>query len=333
MPSTISELAKSLKLSKGTVSMILSGKGDAFAEETRRRVLTAAKDAGYRPNPIARALTTGRTGILSLWLWSGGLLDSYHARVSHEMHQVLVQQPYQLLISPLDRHVLEFAHGKALPPWAVDGIVAHEASPAVEALLGANVRRRVPMVSTGSYNLVPGVDTVEIDLEHGAEEAVRHLLASGRDRVAYLVQQEAYTEGNRRFGAYARLMREAGRTPEVILAPDESRHTARAVIQAYGGEHGLPGAIFCHNDTLAIGAYRGLRDLGARVPDDVALVGCDGIEDAEYLEVPISTIVQPLDEMCALAFRYLEARMRDPEAPRQYTSLPTRLVIRESSHV
>ncbi len=82
---------------------------------------------------------------------------------------------------------------------------------------------------------------------------------------------------------------------------------------------------------MAIGAYRALCELGLRVPTDVALVGCDGIEDTEYLERPISTIEQPISEMCALAWDFLQRRIQEPNHPPQRVVLQPKLVIRASS--
>ena len=72
-----------------------------------------------------------------------------------------------------------------------------------------------------------------------------------------------------------------------------------------------PDALFCTNDDGAIGCYRGLRDLGLRVPEDVALVGCDGIEDTEYLETPLTTIVQPVEELSRLGWEFEKVALPD----------------------
>jgi LacI family transcriptional regulator len=90
-------------------------------------------------------------------------------------------------------------------------------------------------------------------------------------------------------------------------------------------------ALFCNNDDLALGAYRGLREAGLRVPDDVMLVGCDGIEDMQFLEQPLTTIAIPVEEMCALAWRFLRRRIENPDTPLQHALLQPTLVVRESS--
>ena len=99
----------------------------------------------------------------------------------------------------------------------------------------------------------------------------------------------------------------------------------------YIREHGCPEAIFCRNDHMALGAYRALRDHGKRVPEDVAIVGCDGIPEAKYLDAPLTTIEQPLAEMCALGWKFLKQRIENPELPQQAAVLMSDLVVRKSS--
>lgn len=124
---------------------------------------------------------------------------------------------------------------------------------------------------------------------------------------------------------------QTGREPEYILAPDDTRRSVGGVLKDYIARRGAPDGLFCFNDDMAIGAFRALRDLGLRIPDDVALVGCDGIEDAAYLDPPLTTIVQPLEEMCATAWQFLERRLLQPLLPLQQVTLEPSLEIRGSS--
>ena len=82
---------------------------------------------------------------------------------------------------------------------------------------------------------------------------------------------------------------------------------------------------------MALGIYRGLCDQKIRVPQQVALVGCDGIEAVEYLECPLTTLVQPVSEMCAAAWDFLTRRLDDPEMKKQSLILKPQLVVRDSS--
>jgi len=82
-----------------------------------------------------------------------------------------------------------------------------------------------------------------------------------------------------------------------------------------------------------IGVQRGLLDLGLRVPEDAAIVGCDGIDETEFHQPALSTIALPQEEMCRLAWQFLRRRIEEPDAPRQAAILKPRLVVRESSRL
>jgi LacI family transcriptional regulator len=128
-------------------------------------------------------------------------------------------------------------------------------------------------------------------------------------------------------------MNKAKLKPEFIYYPltEQQRSITRQLIQDYIREHGRPDAIFCHSDDVAMGIYRGLCDMKLRVPDEVALVGCDGIQDTEYLECPLTTLVQPVTAMCATAWQFLIQRMDRPGTKPQRMKLKPKLVVRDST--
>lgn len=331
MASTITELASRLKLSKGTVSRILNNTNAPFSEETRRRVFSMAEEMGYQPNPVARALVTGRTGFIALWMRD--LLSSYHAHVAHYMEAALEQHGFYVTVALFcEGHIQYGPDSRVRPgrsiPLGVDGIIAHETN-----FPNANdpQRQRAPVISTGAYYDPEYRDFVGIDLFPAAIEAVQHLIATGRKRVALLTVNLPWQGGDARFRAYKQVMQEAGLPLEFIESPVEYRPSTRKAVRDYITEKGMPQAIFCHNDEMAIAAYRALCDLGIRVPDDIAIVGCDGIEDTEYLATPLSTIAQPFEALCETTSRFLERRINDPEAPPQRIVLTPTLLLRESS--
>ncbi|MBC8103865.1 MAG: LacI family DNA-binding transcriptional regulator [Cytophagales bacterium] len=325
---TILELAARLSLSKGAVSRILNDKGEGFSEETRRRVFSVAQEIGYVPNPLARALATGRSGFIALWVQT--LVTSYHAQVAHAMEEALETHGYQIAVTPFGR--FETRREKyAGTPAGVDGMIAHEIYGDILPLLFRGVNRKVPVVTTGIFAPMNGYDHVYVDLSGAAEDAVRHLVRSGRRRIAYASDDIHSRSQDTRFLAYHAVMAESGLEPELIGLPGSDRASIRSALRDTIGEQGCPEALFCHNDDAAIAAYRALCDLKLRVPDDCALVGCDGIPDTEYLPVPITTIVQPYAEMCETACRLLERRLADPDADLQQVTLPALLEIRESS--
>ncbi|MCC6441924.1 MAG: LacI family DNA-binding transcriptional regulator [Armatimonadetes bacterium] len=322
MPVTIRDIARQLGVSHTTVSRVLNSKQDTFISQgTRERVLTAAQEMGYYPNRLARALAGGRTHMITLWI--NETHAPFYGRMVYYFQQHVWENNYEMVISAYSGETGLLLGSSEVSGWPSDGIIAVDLLRSMGTPLSA---LPMPVVTLGVF-YDPSVDYVGVDLNAAATEVMSHLLEPGPRRVAYL----GIAEPDQRHSIYTRAVREAGLEPEYIIVPNGLRACTRSVVRDYVKAHGCPEAIFCHNDDGAIGAYRGLRDLGIRIPDDVALVGCDGIEDTEYLDTPISTVAQPSEEMCRLGWEYLKRRMADPSLPLQQTVLQARLVIRESS--
>lgn len=316
------DVARHANVSGWTVSQVLNARSEyAIHEDTRRRVLTAAKELGYRPNHMARALVTGNMGVVALWMHR---LSPYYWLVARHVQNQLRPQGLPLLVTEIEQTVEDVTE----PSWAVDGIIAVEFPEYVRVFLASHPDLVVPFVSMGT-RYIDDRDYVGVDLADGVREAMGHLFSLGRRRILFVVDRDPREQKETRFDIYTDFMVQAGLKPYYLQAP--IRQVARQAIQDYVRREGVPEAIFCHNDDLALGIYRGLCELGVRVPDDVALVGCDGIEEAEYLERPLTTIVQPVETMCALAWKYLQRRIADPTIPAQQIVLKPELVIRDST--
>ena len=157
-----------------------------------------------------------------------------------------------------------------------------------------------------------------------------HLIGAGFRRIAHMTYVRDDLPKEARRMEYIKAMRKAGLTPEFIYYPlsEQQRPIARQLIQDYVRDNGCPEAIFCHSDDVAIGVYRGLCDMKTKA----ALVGCDGIPDTEYLECPLTTLVQPVVAMCASAWQFFQQRQERPNSRRQEVVLKPKLEIRESSN-
>lgn len=314
------DVARHANVSGWTVSQVLNTRSEyPINEDTRLRVLTAAKELGYRPNHMARALATGNMGLVAIWMHR---LSPYYSLVARHVQKQLRPRGIPLLVTEVEgEDVTE-------PSWAVDGIIAVEFPEYLRSFLASHPDLVVPFVSIGVH-YIEDRDYVGIDLEDGVRAALGHLFSLGHRRILFAVDRDPREQKETRFDLYTEFMTQAGIKPEYLHTP--SRQAARQVIQDWIAHHGVPDAVFCHNDDLALGIYRGLCDRGIRVPDDVAVVGCDGIEDTEYLECPLTTIVQPVETMCALAWEYLQRRIADPTLPVQQIVLKPELVIRAST--
>lgn len=322
---TQAQIAKKLGVSRQLVTFAL-GDYPQVSKESRERILAAALEMGYRPNPHARALRSKRTGIIALWI--PDQISTHYTHVARELGRLAKQAGQELIIS-------EVGEADMKQIWSnvpVDGIFAVDASQSIQRELEAFAAKSIPVVGLGTYCSL-NTDHVRVDFLAGTMEAMAYLIDSGFRRIAHatFVRKNVPHE-SRRLG-YLRAMRAAGLKPEFIYYPlsERQRGIARRLIQDHINDKGLPEAIFCHSDDVALGIYRGLCDLKLRVPGEVALVGCDGIEDTEYLEHPLTTLVQPVAEMCTTAWKFMQQRLATPATPPQHALLVPKLAVRESA--
>jgi LacI family transcriptional regulator len=322
---TQEQIARKLGVSRQLVTFALAGYPQV-SKESRQRILAAAQKMGYRPNPHARALRRQRTGIIALWI--PDQISTHYTHVARELGRLVKEARHELIVSEVGSADAK----QILSHVPVDGICAVDASNALQLELESLKAKSIPVVSVGTYCSLK-TDSVQVDLLSGTMEAMQHLIGSGFRRIAHatFVRKDA-THESRRAG-YVRAMRAAGLKTEFIYYPltEQQRPITRQLIRDYVRDHGRPEAIFCHSDDAALGIYRGLCDLGVRVPDEVALVGCDGIEDTEYLGCPLTTLVQPVAAMCATAWQFLQQRLEQPLVSPQRAVLKSSLAIRESS--
>lgn len=348
MAVTMRQIAERLNVSQATVSRVLSGvKSPFISEATRERVRKAAEEMGYKLNPLARSLATGKTQTVSVWIRNPDA--PFYARVLRDLASQTGARGYELILSgvQLQPRVLDggnrssiatdlASNRRATLNWPVDGVLCVDMTDAARQLMetdreGGSARRSAPIVIMGSDPL-EGCDFVGCEHAAALGDATRRLIAAGRRRLAHLTSPLAIASvaADRR-RAVEEACAAAGVPCEVLEAADETKAAARAVIRERWHRDPKPDGLIALNDDLAIGAYRGLRDLKLRVPEDVAVIGCDGIEAGEFLDVPLSTVVQPVAEMAQRAWELLAARMNDPAAAPRRVMLPARYEPRASA--
>ena len=322
---TIQDVARAAGVAPSTVSRVLNKvTNDYISEATRARVCEAAKGMGYTPNNAARALASGKSRLVGLWTTA---LSDFYIEIMRHLDERARRDGFGLMASDIAWGSTPDDVTRAAQ-WPVDGVVVIDPYPGMPLPENRTAARSLPVVAMGGLYWAEA-DYVAVDLAAGAKDAVRHLLAGGARRVAFVTPPVPGVDARRE--SYTAEMRAAGRKPECLVTAKLSRQAGRQALLDFAKKHALPDAIFCFNDVIAIGVQRALHDLGARIPEDVALVGCDGIEDTEYTDPPLSTIVHPLNAMCAKAWRFLRNRMADPDIALQQVTMKPRLVVRGTS--
>lgn len=329
---TRDDVARQANISGATVSRVLSGRADlSISPDTRAKVLEAAKELGYVPNSAARALTSGKTGIVGFWVSLE--YSRYRAHVIDHMRTLLRGTDVAMAVSDVDEEY-NFLHtfDRALRV-PVDGIIAFDNSASVGVFTREYDRLApsIPFVSMGAY-WSELKSYVAVDLRQGADHAMRHLLELGRRQIAYVAPWTSdLIDSGPRYDAYLNGMTQTGLTTRTIAVETVSFQHIKLAIDELIRTHSVPEALLCMNDETAIWSAQVLADQGVKIGQDVAIVGFDGIEETAARPVPITTVRQPIEEMCREAWKFLQVQMSDSSAPLQQVVLVPELIIREST--
>jgi LacI family transcriptional regulator len=328
---TLAHVAARAGTSQATASRALAG-DRRISEATRRAVGEAAEVLGYVPNVAARSLRARRTRTLGLLL--SDLRDPVHGQVAAGFEEEAVVAGYTVIIVATGGRIEEERRAlRVFVERRTDGIcVASSVMDPTEAMerVGSGplviVQPDHPCILQAADALPPG--TLRTDDASGMEQAADHLLAAGHRRIAYLGPGEKATDILRRSTAQRVLHERGGVELRVGVVPEDAWERPGEVAGALGQDP--PHAVLCYDDKLALALLDGLRARGLRVPDDVAVVGYDGIPFAALANPRLTTVSTPTAEMGGLAARWLlDAVGSGSLAPARL--LPVALAVRESS--
>lgn len=318
-------------MSQTTISLVLNGHAIRISEETRERVMAAAAELGYTPNHAARSLRQRSTKLVTFVL--PALDNPYFSEVAASAQLAAQGQGYTVTIIAVRNELGELRTSSLLHGAAYDGIVVagHDNCAAPELLqLSA---RGVAVVVLQAPSPDPHIRSVGVDLEAGGYMATRHLARLGHRRIAHVTEDLPHAGwGRSRSDGYRRALAEAGLTfdPSLVLVTENSMAGgAEAVGRLVDLGAGRPTAAFMYNDHLAVGGLHALRERGLRVPEDFALVGCDGVTVGRFTAPSLTTIDSSREELGRLAIEAVIGAIEKTPGPREQR-LPVRLVVRNS---
>lgn len=289
--------------------------GASIAPATRSRVLTAATSLGYRPNVMARAVTTKRSGVIAVVMHDGMLL--YYPEVLAALTRAVAQVGMRVMLFTVQREGEIDDAVDQIIGYQVDGAVVLNAVSG--AALTALTRAGVAVVLYNRASAAHAIDAV------GCEHA-----AAGRAMAMRLIGL-----GHRRFGliagpASSEIARERARGFAAVLAAEG---LGDGLVAEAGGDFtyasGLvaartaltvphrPTALVAINDAMALGAIDCARSLGLGIPADLSIAGFDGNATMSWLAYDLETMVQPVDRIASAAVDMIAHRLRDPESARE----------------
>jgi DNA-binding LacI/PurR family transcriptional regulator len=299
------DVARLAGVSRALVSLVMRD-SPKVSERSRRDVLAAAEQLGYRPNLIARNLASRRTMTIGVLL--NDLHNPFFADVADGILEAAGQSDYRILFSTGRRRADDEAEAvEAFLELRVDGVIL--VSPSIPVSQVEAAAGDVPLVVVCRSLRSPVVDTVTNDERVGADLAVSHLVELGHRNIVHIDGGRGAGGPQRREG-YTRAMRRHGLAEWARIVPGDftEESGARAVAELFDGAD-LPTAIFAANDVSAVGAFDRLEEAGLRVPKDVSLIGYDNTSLAAMHHISLTTIDQPRAEMGRLAFETLLERI------------------------
>jgi DNA-binding LacI/PurR family transcriptional regulator len=296
------------------------------------RVLAVAEHLGYVPNHAAQSLRRRRTRTITFVNPSPE--NPYFAEIAAGAQLAAEKAGYSIFVAAIPTREAAVHILSQLNAGTSDGVIVGSRDPRVLAELSSAISRGLAVVALQLDVDDPPVPVVRTDREAGGYLATRHLLELGHRHIAHLMDASAYARRPcERTAGYRRALSEAGIAVESDWIVEGTNNLAggdacvRTLLDRPGPR---PTALFAFNDQMALGALHALRTLGVRVPDDMAVVGFDGIALGAFTNPELTTVEQPGTEVGQRAVELVFERIEGESAiPRQVT-LPVRLVVRES---
>lgn len=302
------DVARSAGVSQSAVSRAFR-KGESVAPRTRERIMEAAKALGYQPNAIARGLITRRSNLVAIII--SNLTNLYYPEVLAELTQRLSNNGIRVLLFSLAAESDVDAVLEQVWPYRVDGaIVAARLSG--DQLQGF-ADRGVPVVLYNRIGVSSPVSNVCCDSKNGETALVNGLVDAGHKVFGIIAGPADSYVGEERVEAAQRQLRLRGHEAQVVRGNfdyDSGDSGLKALMRETGNQMD---ALICANDLMAIGAIDSARtNFGLDVPEQLSIVGFDGVGPATWLAYQVTTVRQPVRRMAEAAVAMLVERINDP---------------------
>jgi LacI family transcriptional regulator len=324
---TRAEVARRAGVSTAVVSYVLNDGPRGVSDEARARVLEAVAALDYRPNGIARALRAQRTQTIGLIVPDNS--NPFFAELARAIEDESFGRGYALLLGNSGEDPeREESYIRTFLQRQVDALllISVATAPDLTALEG---RTTTAVVLDRS---LPGgtVASLVVDDEGGALEGVRHLVEHGHREIGLIAGPDDVAAAQERHRGWSRALEEAGveASETLVVASAFTRGGGYAAGRELLARRPMVSAVFASSDVQAIGLLRAAADAGLRVPDDLAVVSFDGIEESGYSVPRLTTLQQPVE---LIAKRAVERLLDDVDPGDDlHEVLPVRLVVRGS---
>lgn len=326
----IRTIAKAANVSIATVSRTINHVS-TVNPKIAKRVWEVIDELDYFPNTQARALVSGRSRLFGLIV--SEITNPFFPELIQGFEDIAVEHGYEILVSSTNNDPKRMSHCiRRMIERKVEG-VAIMTFGIEEPLLDQLAKRKMPLVFIDVAPERPGISLLKVDYHHGIRQGVQHLAALGHRNIAFVTGPAKLHSAHSRALAFSKSLKECGIMPNPawIVEGDHTLEGGIAAMEQLLPVKPLPTAVMCSNDMTAIGVLHKLYRAGLRVPDDLSVIGFDDIHIAEVTIPPLTTIQMSRYELARSAFVALRAHVDGSETPKREYSIPTNLVVREST--
>ena len=342
---TIRDVARECGYSASTISIVLNNAplSRYIPGDTKRRIETAARRLGYRPNPLARSLRSQRSNVVGVMLFD--ITDPYCTPILRGIENSLYQGNFLSLLADAHNEPPRFErYLEMLLDRRVEGLIVIANWLVMDIKLLADLtRKQVPTVIVGREIDVDSVSTVSVDNEDGARMALEHLYRLGHREIAFIRGPKTLASSGQRWKGVRSFAQSAGisldqkrvaELPESLDPNSSFEAGANLTVELLRREKSFT-ALVAFDDMTALGALRALKKKGVRVPEDCSVVGFDDVAQAALSVPSLSTVRQPMETMGTLGvgivLEAINAANQKREVPVVRRKVPAELVVREST--
>ncbi|WP_300633555.1 LacI family DNA-binding transcriptional regulator [Pseudomonas sp.] len=324
---TMDDVASRAGVSTSTVSHVLNGTRKV-SPATVQAVQLAIQALGYTPNTLARSLARSSTSTIGVAI--SALSNHYFSETVHAIETECARHGYMMLfVDTHDDPQQELRVVTALHHRRVDGIVL---APSNGSLALDYLRtNEIPAVLVDRM-MSEQFDQVGVENSQATQALIAHLIAHGHRRIGFIAGRTGFSTTDERVAGYRAALLAAGLVfdPQLLVNGGSNTEPARQATRQLLSLAAPPTAIMAGNNLMTLGAMHALRDAHIEVPGQMALVGFDDFEWADFFVPRLTLIAQPVQQLGARAVELLLQRMANPAAPKHSVRLAPRLHVRHS---
>lgn len=317
---TIRDVAKKAGVSVATVSRFLNGSG-YVSTEAAKAVTAAVAELKYELNPVARSLNTKQSHLIGLIV--PDITNPFFPELARAVEDVALTYGYTVILCNSDENPeKEKNYLETLKKKYIAGFIV--TSNQLDAPHYANMKLPIVALDRAINDKIP---TVSSNNREGAILGTRTLLERGCRNILFLRGPEELNPANDRFEGFMEAIKQSEAAYHVVTSPFHFAESEQ-IVARFLQEHKEIDGIFASSDVSAAGALKAAVTLGIKVPEELQIVGFDGISMGEMLSPGLTTIAQDVYKMGAIATRVLIKRIENQEIEQHFYEVPVQLKLR-----